>query len=139
MIEKYNCQIDTRSVMKNKQPQSFSLRARRTSIRYAYEGLLAFFTNEHNAIVHLFFTIAVFAAAIIVRVTGMEMIALILATSFVWAAEIFNTAIEAAMDHLAPEKHPRVKFIKDVSAAAVLLAAATAVVVGLFIFIPKLF
>jgi diacylglycerol kinase (ATP) len=125
--------------MKNKQPQSFSLRARRTSIRYAYEGLLAFFTHEHNAIVHLFFTIAVFGAAIFFRITGMEMIALILATGFVWAAEIFNTAIEAAMDHLSPEKHPRVKFIKDVSAAAVLIAAATAVVVGSFIFIPKLF
>lgn len=124
--------------MKDKQPQSFSLWARGTSIKYAYEGLLAFFTREHNAIVHLFFTIAVFGAAIFFRITGMELIALILATGFVWVAEIFNTAIEAAMDHLSPEKHPRVKFIKDVSAAAVLVAAATAMVVGLFIFIPKI-
>lgn len=125
--------------MKNKQPQSFSFRARGSSIRYAYEGLLAFFTNEHNAIVHLFFTIVVFAAAIFFRVAGIELLVLILATGFVWVAEIFNTAIEAAMDHLAPEKHPRVKFIKDVSAAAVLVSAATAIVVGSFIFIPKLF
>jgi diacylglycerol kinase (ATP) len=123
--------------MKNK--ISFSMKARATSIRYAYEGLLAFFTSQHNAIIHLVFTLVVFVATIVLRVTTREMIALVLSTGFVWSAEIFNTAIEAAMDHLSPARHPRIKFIKDVSAAAVLVAALTAATVGLLIFIPKLF
>jgi diacylglycerol kinase (ATP) len=123
--------------MKNK--ATFSLRARAASIRYAYEGLLAFFTSQHNAIIHLLFTIAVFITTLLLPVTRSEMLALILATGFVWCAEIFNTAIEALVDHLSPARHPRVKFIKDVAAAAVLIAAVTAATVGVFIFIPKIF
>jgi diacylglycerol kinase len=41
-------------------------------------------------------------------------------------------------DLVYPEEHPLIKFIKDLAAGAVLVAAITAVVVGLFIFIPKL-
>jgi diacylglycerol kinase len=123
--------------MKNK--TTFSLKARAASIRYAYEGLLAFFTSQHNAIIHLVFTIAVIIAIILLPVTAGEMIALILSTGFVWCAEIFNTAIEVLVDHLSPARHPRVKFIKDVAAAAVLVSALTAATAGLFIFIPKLF
>ena len=122
--------------MKNK--ISFSLKARATSIRYAYEGLLAFFSSQHNAIIHLVFTVVVFTAAIYFKIPRLELIALSLATGFVWSAEIFNTAIEAAMDHLSPAKHSKVKFIKDVSAAAVLVSAVTAAIVGLFVFIPQI-
>ena len=61
------------------------------------------------------------------------------AAGFVWSAEIFNTAIESMMDHLSPEKHPRVKYIKDLAAGAVLVAAITAIIAGLIIFIPKIF
>jgi len=42
------------------------------------------------------------------------------------------------MDHLSPEQHPRVKYIKDLAAAAVLVAAAVALITGAIIFIPKL-
>lgn len=119
--------------------KNFSIRARGQSIKYAWEGVNAFFGQQHNAIIHLFITVGVFMAAIFLDIRFYEMLALVLATGFVWVAELFNTAIEAVMDHLSPEKHSRVKFIKDVSAAAVLLSAFTAIVVGALIFIPKLF
>jgi diacylglycerol kinase (ATP) len=122
--------------MKNR--ASFSFKARAASIRYAWQGLAAFFNEQHNAIIHLGFTLAVFLAAIYLKIEGTELVALLLATGFVWSAEIFNTAIEAVMDHLSPAKHPKVKFIKDVAAAAVLIAAVTAAIVGLLIFIPKI-
>ncbi|RZK46376.1 MAG: diacylglycerol kinase family protein [Pedobacter sp.] len=54
-----------------------------------------------------------------------------------WVAEIFNTCIERIMDHTSPERHPDVKFIKDLASGGVLIAAITAVIVGLIIFIPK--
>jgi diacylglycerol kinase (ATP) len=122
-----------------KSKTSFSLKARMTSVRYAYEGLHSFFTSQHNAIVHLVFTLAVIVATILLPVSTNEIIALILSIGFVWSAEIFNTAIEVLLDHVSPERHPRVKFIKDVAAAAVLVSALTAATVGLFIFIPKIF
>jgi diacylglycerol kinase len=41
-------------------------------------------------------------------------------------------------DMITREEHPQIKFIKDLAAGAVLVAALVAVVVGLFIFIPKI-
>jgi diacylglycerol kinase len=124
--------------MYKEQSHRFSWRARWKSIGYAIEGIHSFFRTQHNAVIHLYMTILVFGAAIFFATTMGEMIALILAAGFVWAAEIFNTAIELAMDHFAPAKHRRIKRIKDMSAAAVLVSAVTAVVTGLIIFIPKI-
>jgi diacylglycerol kinase (ATP) len=122
-----------------KQDKTFSIRARVRSIRYAWEGVNAFFDSQHNAIIHFYFTIFVMIAAIFFRASDTELIALVIVAGFVWAAEIFNTAIEKMMDLVSPEKHPKVKFIKDVAAAAVLISAMTAIIVGLVIFIPKIF
>ena len=125
--------------MEKKPKQEFSLQARKQSIRFAIDGVLSFFKAEHNAIIQLFFTIAVIVMAIVLKVNGSEAGILALAIGGVWVSEIFNTSIEAMMNYLSPGQHPSVKVIKDISAAAVLFAALTAVVVGLLIFIPKLF
>ena len=55
----------------------------------------------------------------------------------VWMAELFNSAIEKAMDFISTEKHPQIKLVKDLAAAAVLITALAAVIVGGIIFIPK--
>jgi diacylglycerol kinase (ATP) len=117
----------------------FSLRKRAGSFSYAFQGISNFFRTQHNAWIHLFFTAVVFAAAFYFHVSRMEILVLVVVTGLVWAAEIFNTAIEAIMDHLSPDQHPSVKVIKDLAAAAVLLSALTAVIAGLIIFIPKIF
>ena len=122
--------------MKTKQ---FSFRARANSFRYAWEGIYTFFSQEHNAWIHLAASIAVFIAAWCVNVSGKEMVLLVIATGFVWVAEIFNTAIERLADFISPGYHPGVKRIKDISAAAVLVASFISVVIGAFVFIPKFF
>ncbi|HEX7847690.1 MAG TPA: diacylglycerol kinase family protein [Chitinophagaceae bacterium] len=124
--------------MEKNTQSNFSIRARAGSFRFAWEGVLAFFKTQHNAIIHLLMTIIVIALAIAFNVSNNEAAMLALATGFVWVSEIFNTAIEKMMDHLSPEKQPAVKYIKDVAAAAVLFSAITAVAVGLIIFLPKL-
>jgi len=128
--------MQTGSSMKTKQ---FSFRARANSFRFAWEGIYNFLAREHNARIHLAATIMVFISACWCGVSRNEMILLIIVTGFVWAAEIFNTAIEKVMDFIAPGYHPGVKLIKDLAAAAVLIAALTAMVTGAFIFIPKFF
>jgi diacylglycerol kinase (ATP) len=122
-----------------KSNNSFSLKARGHSFRYAYEGIISFFTTQHNAIIHFCFTVVAFTAALVFKISLNELIALVMVIGFVWFAEIFNTVVEAIMDHLSPQKHPAVKYIKDVSAAAVLVAAITAFIVGAIIFLPKIF
>ena len=118
---------------------TFSIKARLKSFQYAFEGLNSFFSTQHNAIIHLIMTLLAFSAAVFCNVTKVEGIAIALSIGFVWAAELFNTAIEKLADLVSKEYHPEIKFIKDVSAAAVLLAAVAALITGAIIFLPKLF
>ncbi|AEW01891.1 diacylglycerol kinase [Niastella koreensis] len=119
--------------------EGFSIRARVRSFRYALEGIAAFFQSEHNAWLHFMATVAVITLATLVGVTKTEMLALVFAIGFVWVAEMFNTCIEKVMDFVSDQRHKDIKFIKDLAAGAVLVAAITALVVGAVVFIPKLF
>lgn len=121
-----------------KKEKVFSWQARGNSFTYAFEGIRAFFREEHNALLHLAATVLVVLLSFIFPVSGTEAIALVLVTGFVWAAELFNTAIEKMTDLFTKERHPSVKYIKDISAAAVLVAALAAGLTGAIIFIPKI-
>ena len=83
-------------------------------------------------------TLLAISAAVFYNVTKAEAIAIALSIGFVWTAELFNTAVEKLADLFSKDHHPGIKFIKDVSAAAVLLSAATALITGAVIFLPKL-
>jgi|SRR5688500_11767644 diacylglycerol kinase (ATP) len=120
-------------------PQEFSIRSRMRSFRFAWEGITSFFHREHNAWLHFMATVAVFTLATLVGVTKNELLALVFAIGFVWVAEMFNTCIERVMDFVSVHEHPDIKFIKDLAAGAVLVAAVTALIVGGVVFLPKLF
>jgi diacylglycerol kinase (ATP) len=122
----------------NKPSQRFSIRNRVKSFRYAIAGIRQFVHREHNARIHLVATVGVIIAARVLSVTRLEAVALASVTGLVWVAEILNTCLERATDLISREEHPEIKYIKDLAAGAVLVAAITAVVVGLFIFIPKI-
>jgi diacylglycerol kinase (ATP) len=123
---------------RTKTNKPFSLSKRLQSFKYAFTGIVFFFKQEHNARIHLLATITVIVLSVILSVSKPEVVALILSVGFVWASEIFNTAIEKIMDFISPEKNDKVKLIKDLSAAAVLIAAITALATGCIVFIPKL-
>ena len=53
--------------------------------------------------------------------------------------ELVNTAVEAVVDLVTEEKHPLAGYAKDTAAGAVLAASIFAAVVGLIIFVPKLY
>ena len=116
----------------------FSVKARFKSFIYALAGIKHFFSSQHNAWIHLLATAIVIFSAIIFHVSNSESIALAFAVGFVWVSELFNTAIEKIMDFITTERNPKIKLIKDISAAAVLVAAITAWVVGCIVFIPKI-
>ena len=68
----------------------------------------------------------------------MPRVLLLLVIGLVWVTEMINTVVEKIMDHVAPERHPRIKWIKDVAAGAVLVSAIIAVIAGALIFFPYL-
>ncbi len=121
-----------------KKDKSFSITARTQSFGYAINGIITFFKQEHNAWLHGIATIMVMVLAFVFPVSNMEAVALAFAVGFVWTAEIFNTVIEKIMDFISVEKKPAIKYIKDLAAGAVLVAAITSLITGLIIFIPKI-
>jgi diacylglycerol kinase (ATP) len=124
--------------MNNIKRTPFSIPARLKSFRYAFDGMRQFFAGQHNAIVHAVATVIVIVLGIVFKLHAMEWLCITIVTGLVWMAELFNTAIEKLCDLVSPGFNPKVKFIKDVAAAAVLAAAITAAITGLIIFIPKI-
>ena len=120
------------------QPQRFSLNKQMKGFRYAFAGIEKFVLHERNAVIHLAATILVIVAALLLRVSVNEAIALTIAVGLVWIAEMFNTCIEKAMDFISSEEHPSIAFIKDVAAGAVLVASIISFIIGLLVFIPKI-
>jgi diacylglycerol kinase (ATP) len=118
--------------------QRFSLRSRLRSFSYAFAGIRELLAREHNARIHLVATICVIIVGFVLHVSSMEAAVLAVVTGGVWVTEMLNTCIERMMDFFHPEDHPHIKFVKDLAAGAVLVAAITAVVAGLLIFIPKM-
>ena len=112
--------------------------SRIASFRYAFDGWWFVVRTQHNAWIHLIFTITVFALAFWLRLPARDWAVLILTIMVVWTAEFMNTALEAVVDMTMPEVHPLAKVAKDVAAAAVLLSALSAILVGLLIMGPPL-
>ena len=120
------------------QREPFSWRARVNSFVYAFRGVWWLFRREHNAWIHLGFAGAACAAGWWWRIDHVEWALVVFAIGSVLAAEAVNSAVETLADAVKPERHPLVGRAKDLAAAAVLLAAAGAVVVGLLVFGPHL-
>lgn len=115
-------------------PQEFSLIKRAKSFTYAGRGLCVFVKSTHNAWIHLVVLAVAIALGLYLHITVVEWMMLVLVGGFVLAAEAFNTAIEIDIDLTSPEYHPYARDTKDVAAGAVLIAATTALIVGVFIF-----
>lgn len=108
------------------------------SFKYALAGIVSAFKTETNMKIHILIMIAVIIAGFILKISPLEWIICILLFGMVIGAELFNTAIETTVDLAMPEKNEKAKLAKDISAAAVLIFAITAAIVGLLIFIPKI-
>ncbi len=123
--------------MKSKN-KPFSLRQRLKSFLYAGRGIVSFFASEHNAIIHLLATVCVVFMGFWLSISAIQWALVVLAIAMVFSAEIFNTAIEKLADEQTREYSTRIKIIKDLSAAAVLITAVGAAIVGLLVFLPPL-
>jgi len=114
------------------------IRQRLYSFQYAFEGLWYVLRTQKNSWIHVLVSLAVIALGLWLRLSRFEWVIIILTIAMVWMAELMNTALEAIVDMTMPETHPLAKVAKDVSAAAVLLGACAAVMVGFLILGPPL-
>jgi diacylglycerol kinase len=116
----------------------FSIKKRAKSFKYAFNGIRLLFLEEHNSRIHAVAAICAICAGIILKILIFEWIALSFAIGFVFVVETINSSIENTADLISLEKSNRIKKIKDLSAAAVLISSLTALVIGGLIFIPKI-
>jgi diacylglycerol kinase (ATP) len=113
-------------------------RSRARSFRYAFAGWWYVIRTQRNAWIHTVISIAVLFVALLLRLTARDMAVLVVTIAMVWMAEFLNTALEAVVDLASPQLHPLAKVGKDVGAAAVLITALAAIIVGLLILGPPL-
>lgn len=108
------------------------------SFIHAFNGIKMAFKEEPNFRIHVVATIMVIAAGLYFQLSTEEWLAVIIVIGLVLLTELLNTAIENIADFISPERHEKIKTIKDISASAVLISAIVALMVGLLIFIPKI-
>lgn len=117
--------------------KSFIL-SRIRSFGYAFRGWWHVLCTQQNAWIHAVISTAVIILSLWLELPARDWAVLLLTIAMVWAAEFFNTAIEAVVDLASPVQHPLAEVGKDVGAAAVLIAALASVGVGLLILGPPL-
>ena len=116
--------------------RAFSVVKRAKSFTHAGRGIWVFLRTTHNAWLHAAILLGAVALGFYFGITRIEWLFIVLAAGLVMTAEAFNTAIEVDIDLTSPEYHPFAKDTKDVAAGAVLIAAITAAIIGLVIFVP---
>src|SRR6187549_2377345 len=104
------------------------------SFNFAFEGVIHVLRTQRNLRIHFAVAFVVLIAAVAVGVGRIELIALMIAISFVLIAEMINSALEAGIDVATTSFDPLAKLAKDIAAGAVLIATVNAVAVGYLVF-----
>ena len=112
--------------------------SRFTAFGHAFRGWGHVLKTQHNAWIHSVVATVVIVLGVWLGLPPRDWAVLVLAIALVFTAEFINTSIEAVVDLASPVHHPLAKVGKDVGAAAVLVAALAAILIGLLILGPPL-
>ena len=108
------------------------------SLGHAIHGIRHAVAEERNLKIQLAAFILAMVAALLLRISRLELLAVLGISALVLALELANTALERLADRVSSEPDSRIGIAKDVMAGAVLLAAVFAAVIGLLVFLPPL-
>src|SRR5713226_8960674 len=108
------------------------------SFGFAFSGLWYVLHTQRNARIHVSIAILAILLGIVLHISAVEFAMVFVAITGVFIAEMFNTVFELYIDLASPDYHPLAKIAKDVAAGAVLLSAMLSVVIGFFVFGPRL-
>ena len=105
---------------------------------FAFAGLRYCFKTQINFRVHISISILVIILGLVLGLSWVEWALLAAVITVVMAAEMVNTMLESLVDLVTQEYHPLAEIAKDVSAGVVLLTALGSVIVGILLFLPKI-
>ena len=113
-------------------------RKRIFAFKNAFAGLFVFFKRGEHAKLHLIATLLVVLLGWFFNISKTDWVLSLLCIALVLSVEAVNSALEYLVDLASPNFHPLAKKSKDIAAAAVLIAAIFALIIGLIIFLPYL-
>lgn len=108
------------------------------SFNYALEGIIHSVRTQRNMRIHMAAALVVLTACFFYDLSRIELLIVLITITLVIVAELFNTAIELAIDSTTNYYHPLVKLAKNAAAGGVLVAAINAAAVGYILFWDKL-
>lgn len=111
----------------------------RKSVKTATKGIIYLFLYHRNMRLIFVAGLLTFLLGLTFKLSAIELVALCVTITLVFMAEIFNTAIELMMNTITEKYHTKVKLVKDIAAAVVVLTILNSLVVGYILFVRKLF
>lgn len=115
------------------------LKNRVKSVGYALRGALLLIRTEASIKVQVFIAIVMTAAGFFFEISAIEWCIQILTIAVIMSVEGLNTGVEKVSDYIQPEFDKKIGFIKDISAGAVMIVSIAATIIGLIIYLPKIF
>ena len=109
------------------------------SVGFAFKGMFLLLKTEASIKVQFVLALITAAAGFYYDISIMEWIIQCLAIGLIMGIEGMNTAVEKLADYIQPNYDEKIGFIKDVSAGAVMIVSILAGIIGLLIYIPKIF
>ncbi|MDX1332407.1 MAG: diacylglycerol kinase family protein [Robiginitalea sp.] len=120
-------------------PKETFLENRIKGVGYALKGAWILVRTESSIQIQVAIALLVTIAGFYFGISPIEWILQLFAIGLVMGVEGVNTAIEKLSDYVQPEHDPRIGRIKDISAGAVMIVSLLASIIGLIIYLPKIF
>ena len=108
------------------------------SLKSSVAGLIYTVKEERNAKIILVLGLMAFGLAWLLKITLYECAIIMLTVALVFICEVFNTLIENVLNLVRKKQDTRIKVLKDMASAAVLLSALASIGVAVVIFLPKI-
>lgn len=109
------------------------------ALGHALDGIVVVFEEHPNFKVHIIVSVIAIFAGLLLNFSSIEFLILILTILIVLIAEMANTAIEEVTNLITVKWAKQAKIAKDISAGMVLVSAIGSIVIGMLLFLPKLF
>lgn len=104
---------------------------RAANLQFAWNGLLVALRDEQGFRNHVIGALGMLTTLVVIQPDAIWWAIAILSSAILMALELVNSVIERLIDHFDDRLHPEIKLIKDMSAAAVVIASFGVLLLGM--------
>ena len=109
------------------------------SFKFAFSGIFYVLKTSRNFKIQLLFALTTLMIGFLLQISLSNYVILVATIMSVLILEVLNTSIESIVDLVVKKEFRSLaKIAKDTSAGAVLLASINSVIIGLYLFVPKI-